>query len=977
MIDKSNGETVSEPILKVIVADDDVFINRLLCSTVEGMGYQTAGATTGKETIELARANENSLILLDFQLSDYTAIQVVEQLAKNKIERPFIIITGKGNEQIAVEMMKMGAIDYLVKDQHLADMIPQILTKAVNNMRNEAALKKAEERIRNSERKYRELFEKMYNGVGVFARSREDGSFSSVDFNESGAKILARSREELIGKNLTEIFPGCSEGALCSAFNSAYSSGRTEYAPVIVYKDKQIERWLTFAVSRLPSGDVMAVFEDKTKQMRSEHALLRSERRYRSVVDDAPAFIARFAPGGETTFVNETLAKYLGSKPKHLLGTNFFEFISEEDREPFGETLKGITKETPVAAAERRISAKSGETAWIKWIVRGIFDDDALTEIQAVGQDVTESLNAQRELAKSEERFKTASLLTSDLIYERNLKDGSVSLYLDKNSLERSEKADFPATLEEWRERAHPEDAEKMESALKRALEESSPVETEYRLRRPDGTYAYWRDKSVAVKDESGVPVKIIGAASDATRRREIEEALKKSEAKYRQIFDNAAIAIFRSRVEDGVVIECNEKFAEFFGYADKSEAAGKISMLQHYADLSKRETMLRACIEKNGVRDFETKFLRTDGTEAWGLLSARTLPGEKHVECAIVDITDRIKMLDRLRVSEDLYRKLMSASPDVVILIDKNGNVKYASNKTYHVFGIEDYQIQGTNIIKWISPEDRIKTLDKLKAAFEGDDLVQEEIALLRNNGEEFIGEINSSRIADAAGNTETVIAVIRDVTEKKRLRSEMKKNEAKYKLLFESASEGFMLLDDHAIVDCNARAGQIFDLSKSEMIGKFPWELSPPVQPDGRDSKAAGEKYIEAAYLVPQNFMWRHWRRDGSTIECNVSLRAITIDDKKFILVGVQDVTDRETALRELKASREHLSLITDSLPALIAHVDANLRYRFVNKAYAQMLGLPKERIVGSTIKELAGDAAFKAMVPYIMEVMSGKKA
>jgi PAS domain-containing protein len=67
------------------------------------------------------------------------------------------------------------------------------------------------------------------------------------------------------------------------------------------YVIKQLKRWLSFKIAPLPGGEIMAVFEDRTDQISAEHALLQSEKRYLSTVDESPVFISRFLPNGEIT----------------------------------------------------------------------------------------------------------------------------------------------------------------------------------------------------------------------------------------------------------------------------------------------------------------------------------------------------------------------------------------------------------------------------------------------------------------------------------------------------------------------------------------------------------------------------------------------------------------------------------------------------------------------------------------------------
>ena len=99
----------------ILVVEDDEGLNRLIQKTLQNAGLKTKGVFNGKDAIEMARHNEDIIMLLDYKLPDITGKDVIETLQKQDCNVPFIIVTGHGDEKIAVEMMKMGARDYIVK----------------------------------------------------------------------------------------------------------------------------------------------------------------------------------------------------------------------------------------------------------------------------------------------------------------------------------------------------------------------------------------------------------------------------------------------------------------------------------------------------------------------------------------------------------------------------------------------------------------------------------------------------------------------------------------------------------------------------------------------------------------------------------------------------------------------------------------------------------------------------------------------
>ncbi|THB68003.1 MAG: hybrid sensor histidine kinase/response regulator, partial [Spirochaetaceae bacterium] len=129
---------------KILVVDDDLTLLGLIRRRLESVGYAVYTADTGAEAVELATRQPDMLLLLDQRLSDMRAQQIVTQLKLSGHKPPFIVMTGQGDERVAVEMMKLGASDYLVKDTELLDVLTEAIDRAWRIAETEARLKQAE-----------------------------------------------------------------------------------------------------------------------------------------------------------------------------------------------------------------------------------------------------------------------------------------------------------------------------------------------------------------------------------------------------------------------------------------------------------------------------------------------------------------------------------------------------------------------------------------------------------------------------------------------------------------------------------------------------------------------------------------------------------------------------------------------------------------------------------------------------------------
>jgi signal transduction histidine kinase len=165
------GERISATIL---IVDDDLGLLRLIEKALRREGHSTATASTVGETMAWLKDNQPDLMLLDLKLKDVEGIEVIHQLQQAGRTVPFIIITGQGDERVAVEMMKRGALDYLVKDANFIEFVPAMVRRALDRLERDRRLASAEEDRKQleqqilaiSEREQRRIGQDLHDGLG-------------------------------------------------------------------------------------------------------------------------------------------------------------------------------------------------------------------------------------------------------------------------------------------------------------------------------------------------------------------------------------------------------------------------------------------------------------------------------------------------------------------------------------------------------------------------------------------------------------------------------------------------------------------------------------------------------------------------------------------------------------------------------------------------------------------------------------------
>ncbi len=145
------------------------------------------------------------------------------------------------------------------------------------------------------------------------------------------------------------------------------------------------------------------------------------------------------------------------------------------------------------------------------------------------------------------------------------------------------------------------------------------------------------------------------------------------------------------------------------------------------------------------------------------------------------------------------------------------------------------------------------------------------------------------------------------KEIAERRRAEAVLRESENRHRTLFESLSEGVVLMTD-VVLDCNEQACRLFGYEREEMVGSAPHEVSPPVQPDGRNSREAAQEYLLGAIAgEPQSFQWVHRRKDGRLIDTEIELKAIDVAGQRLLQALIRDVTEKKRTEQTLRESEE----------------------------------------------------------------------
>lgn len=193
-----NGHEVYER-WTILVVEDDEGLNALVRKTLERGGFKTLGAFTAEEALKNLDNNPKMLVILDYKLPDIDGVGFIKEISEQNGKAHYIVLTGQGDEHTAVEFMKLGARDYLIKEANILDYLPETIKRVIREIETEESLRIAELQLKHSEAKYRALVDNLGEGIVVFD---DDGNMTFA--NMAAKALLDLGDSGLLGRNIRE-----------------------------------------------------------------------------------------------------------------------------------------------------------------------------------------------------------------------------------------------------------------------------------------------------------------------------------------------------------------------------------------------------------------------------------------------------------------------------------------------------------------------------------------------------------------------------------------------------------------------------------------------------------------------------------------------------------------------------------------------------------------------------------------------------
>jgi diguanylate cyclase (GGDEF)-like protein/PAS domain S-box-containing protein len=553
------------------------------------------------------------------------------------------------------------------------------------------------------------------------------------------------------------------------------------------------------------SGELVRMsgaIQDITERKRTEDALRDAEARFRTLVEQVPAtiYVEELARNGKTlTYISPQYEAMLGYSAEE--GTShqehWIELVHPEDRERvLAEDVRTDETGEPFAT-EYRMFAADGSVVWIRDEAILVRDDEGVPLFwQGVMLDITACREAEARLREAEELYRTLVERMPAVTYIDRADGSDEPLYTSPQIEDL-----LGYTPEEWilrrlwYECLHPEDRERILAADGRFEAGNEPFSEEYRLIARDGSVVWVREEAVLVKDEGGEPLFWQGVILDITARREAEEALRGSEARFRSVVESVGEGLLITDDRD-VVLYVNPRMTELTGYAEEEMVGHPAYELflppEEWPDMLERNRRRT----KGTAERYEMRLKRKDGGTFWAEISAtpyRDVSGEVVGTLgALTDITERKRTERSLEESEHRFRQLFEQSVDALFVHDERGRFVDCNPQATLLLGYAREELLSMTV--WDVSEDMLTPEEKARKEREGGTLWQRALSGApgtfalsheemnrRKDGTTFPVEVRVGSVD--YGGRRMLLTSVRDITKRKRAEEELRKNEGRHR--------------------------------------------------------------------------------------------------------------------------------------------------------------------------------------------------
>jgi PAS domain S-box-containing protein len=443
-------------------------------------------------------------------------------------------------------------------------------------------------------------------------------------------------------------------------------------------------------------------------------------------------------------------------------------------------------------------------------------DQDLLEMTAAIGRQIgqfIERRSAEESLARNRETLELAQDVAQAGTFVWNIRTGELSWSESQARLYGLPGDRFQGKYEDWKQAVHPEDRQRVEAEVAAAVELCQPLDTEYRIIRPDGVVRSIAARGRVFLDAAGMPLRMIGINIDITQRKAAEVNLERSEERYRTFIRQSSEGIWRcemtqpirtdkpedEQIEDffrfSYLGECNDAMARMYGFSSAAEIIGaRLGELLPQSDEHNILYLRRFVQSGYRLNEAESHEIDREGNPKYYL---NNLVGIVEDGCLVRawgtqrDVTEQRRVEEERRKSEEKFRSMVETANEGIWILDTEARITFINQRMAEILGYEPEELLGRRMWELVFDEDQMR-IGRLFERRRAGVSEQADVRFRRKNGHEVWTILSARSLSDDRGEFGGALDLFTDVTERRKAEEALRENEERLRLAMEAGEIG-----------------------------------------------------------------------------------------------------------------------------------------------------------------------------------------